>query len=133
MYKKALRNTIVSTILTILLFNSLVANSQFVFITAMRYLAIDSDCNESYSYCVSQMDKFSEKGLYQKWLVDSGSTHFGKIVRALVFVFTVIFFIFFLYLLYVSISYIRMKYFNTKRRRKIVMRKQAMPKHVRVR
>ena len=100
MYKKIFYRILISALLVFACAILLKSNIQFCAITSQRYLAIEDSfygwsktTNALYNDSIQNMDEFSEEGDYQKWLVTSGSTYTGKIVRGLVMSATFLLFI----------------------------------------
>ena len=83
--------TIVAAVLALVLLPLAIHSFEFCAITFERFYAIDSASYgwrgshiTAYNEAVSHLAEFSKEGIYQEWLVYSGTRIIGKIVRLIV-------------------------------------------------
>lgn len=79
--KRATIVIIVSALIMAILMFAMAFNLQFSIMSMFRSLAVVDGFEDDYITMLEKINEFAESGDYQKWLVTSGGTYFGKFVR----------------------------------------------------
>ena len=119
MSKKIFRNIVISIVVAMCMSVLVMANIKFSLLTLSRELTVDSAdygwgyaADEQYYDSMQQMNKFSDEGIYQEWLVSSGSTVTGKLVRVIVMFATTALFAASIYACYISVEWFVVRLFK---------------------
>lgn len=107
--KKSIIISIASLAIMVILVVAMVCNIHFILMSASRSLAVADGFDADYSTMVEKLNEFAESGDYQKWLVTSGGTYFGKFVRIVVMVLEPVLFFLSGSFFFGNVSYIRRK------------------------
>ena len=107
--KKSFIISIVSLVIMAILMVAMVFNLHFSIMSMLRSFAVADGFDADYTTMVENLNEFAESGDYQKWIVTSGGTFFGKFVRIIIMVVEPILFFLSGWICLNNVSYIKRK------------------------
>ena len=115
--KKSIIISIASLAIMAILVVAMVFNFHFSIMSMSRSFASADGFDADYTTMLEELNEFAENGDYQKWLVTSGGTYFGKFVRIVVMVLEPVLFFLSGWFFFGNVSYIRRKITKKLRRK----------------
>ena len=106
---------IVSALIMVILVVAMAFNFHFSIMSMFRSFASVDGFDKDYSTMVENLNEFAKRGAYQKWLVTSGGTYWGKFVRIVVMILEPVLFYIIGKICLNNVSYIKRKI--TKKRK----------------